>query len=156
MYQSHKRKYNTDNDPINRVEKYDTNKSQGHDAGVAKMKKDFDAGTKTLRLLVLAQQVAQWQEELDSVEEMNDNMKTELKKKIAEAKRKLSPELITENPQSLQNRVDTLRKKLGSDAWSLRAAYDQPVSSKILKELGIVPTMGKVIPRGQTGKDITR
>ncbi len=158
MYRSHKRKYDTDHDPINRSrwEKDDTSKSAGHDAGVAKMKKDFDDGTKTLRELILAGQVAQWQEELDSME--RDDEKEVLRKQIATAKRKLSPEgqkFITEGQKTLQNRADALRGKLGSKAWSLRN-YDEPVSQKILNELGIVPTMGKVIGRGQTGKDITR
>ena len=158
MYKSHNRKYDTDHDPINRSrwEKDDTSKSAGHDASVAKMKKDFDDGTKTLRELILAGQVAQWQEELDSME--RDDEKEVLRKQIATAKRKLGSkgqELITEGQKSLQNRADALREKLGSKAWSLRT-YAEPVSPKILKELGIVPTMGKVIGRGQTGQDITR
>ena len=158
MYRSHNRKYDTDHDPINRSkwEKDDTSKSAGHDAGVAKMKEDFDTGIKILRELILAHQVAQWQEELDSME--HDDEKEVLRKKIATAKRKLGSKgqkFITESQKSLQNRADALREKLGSKAWSLRT-YDEPVSTKILKELGIVPTMGKVIGRGQTGKDITR
>ena len=160
MYKSHNRKYDTDHDPINRKKraKEDTSKSQGHDAGVAKMKADFDTGARTLRQLILAQQVAQWQEELNSLEDVDDDTKTELQEKIAETERKLGSkgrDLITEGQKSLQNRADALREKLGSKAWSLRT-YDEPVSPKILKELGIVPTMGKVIGRGQTGKDITR
>ena len=158
MYRSHNRKYDTDHDPINRSrwEKDDTSKSAGHDASVAKMKKDFDDGTKTLRELILAGQVAQWQEELDSME--RDDEKEVLRKQIATAKRKLGSKgqkLITEGQKSLQNRADAMREKLGSKAWSLRT-YDEPVSPKILEELGIVPTMGKVIGRGQMGKDMTR
>lgn len=45
-----------------------------------------------------------------------------------------------------------IRKTLGSLAWDLRF-HDNPVSEKTLKEYKIVPTMGKVIPRGQSGKD---
>lgn len=158
MYRSHNRKYDTDYDPINQDKwrKPNTSEHTSHNASVAKMKKDFDDGTKTLRELILAGQVAQWQEELDSME--RDDEKEVLRKQIATAKRKLGSKgqkLITEGHKSLQNRADALREKLGSKAWSLRT-YDEPVSKKIMKELGIVPTMGKVIGRGQTGKDITR
>ena len=162
MYKSHNRKYDIDHDPINRSrwEKDDTSKSQGHDAGVTKMKADFDAGAKTLRQLILAQQVAQWQEELNSLGDVDDDTKAELQEKIAATKHELNKStegrsFITEGLDLLQQRARALREKLGSDAWSLRF-YDKPVSPKILKELGIVPTMGKVIGRGQTGKDITR
>ena len=159
MYRSHNRKYDTDYDPINqdRWRKPNTSEHTGHNAGVAKMKKDFDTGTQTLRDLILAHQIAQWQEQLDSIGD-SDSAKEKLQKQIEVAKRKLKPKvrnLIQEGQTSLQNRADALRKKLGSDAWSLRN-YDEPVSKKIMKELGIVPTMGKVIGRGQTGKDITR
>ena len=48
------------------------------------------------------------------------------------------------------------REILGQEAWSLMHLYDKRLSTEQMKELGIVPTMGKVIGRGQTGKDITR
>jgi hypothetical protein len=152
-------RYNTDYDPINqdRWRKPNTSKHTGHDAGVAEVKKHFDTGTKTLKDLIFAQQVVQWQKELDSMED-SDDAKKGLQKQIEATKRKLSPEgrdLIQESQKTLQNRADALRKKLGTYAWSLRN-YDEPVSREIMKELGIVPTMGKVIGRGQTGKDITR
>ena len=144
---------------MNRKEKYDPSKSQGHDAGVTKMKADFDTGAKILRELTLAIQVIMDAKELDSMRDIDDDdAKAKLQKKIAETERKLGSkgrDLIAEGQKSLQNRADTVRKRLGSDAWSLRY-YDQPVSQKTLEELGIVPTMGKVIGRGQTGKDITR
>lgn len=158
MYRSHNRKYDTDPDPINRSrwEKDDTSKSAGHDAGVAKMKSDFDAGIKKLEQLMLADQVIQCQEQLDSAE--RDDEKEILQNLIKDAKRKLSSEgrgFITEGQNSLQKRVAALREDLGSKAWSLRF-YDEPVSEKILEKFGIVPEMGRVIDRGETGKDRTR
>ena len=137
--------------------KIDPGAHQGHDATVAKMKKDFDTGIQTLRDLMLACQIAQWQQKLDSIQDVNGEKK-ELQKQIETEKRKLSPkvlDLIQEGQSSLQNRVNALRNKLGSDAWSLRN-YDEPVSQKTIKELGIVLTMGRVIAPGQTGEEITR
>jgi len=158
MYRSHNRKYDTDHDPINKKgkAKQDLFESPGHDAGVAKMKSDFDAGIKKLEQLMLADQVIQCQEQLDFAE--RDDEKEILQNLIKDAKRKLSSEgrgFVTEGQNSLQKRVAALREDLGSKAWSLRF-YDEPVSEKTLEKFGIVPTMGKVIGRGQTGKDITR
>ena len=43
--------------------------------------------------------------------------------------------------------LSKIRKKLGSDAWSLNN-YGYDLKKYNLKALGIVPTMGKVIARG--------
>ena len=43
--------------------------------------------------------------------------------------------------------LEKTRKRLGSDAWSLRR-YGYDIEQYDLKSLGIVPSMGKVIPRG--------
>ena len=44
-----------------------------------------------------------------------------------------------------------LRKRLGEQAWSLQNLYKYKLDLNKLKSLGVVPSMGTVIPRGQSG-----
>lgn len=52
--------------------------------------------------------------------------------------------------------IEKQRKSLSSTAWDmlhLEPYSKYKVSEKKIKSLGIVPIMGKSIPRGQSGKD---
>lgn len=48
------------------------------------------------------------------------------------------------------------RKKLGEKGWSLQNLYGYKIQAKKMKELGIVLSMGKVIPHRQSGSEIKR
>ena len=50
-------------------------------------------------------------------------------------------------------KLEATRKRLGSSLWNLKCLYGYEFDEAKLKLLGVVPSMGTVIPRGQTGRN---
>lgn len=173
MYRSHNRKYDTDYDPINqdRWRKPDTSKDIGRKAIIAQKLNDYMKGCGELKKLI---------DELEARARIIDKAGQMKRRKLNK------PGLSAEEKQEIEARVDALRQEAESKAVTperreelkqqiaqLRAVlspkagglmqYDQDLSKQEMKELektisklGIVPSIGKVIDRGQTGKDRTR
>ena len=173
MYKSHNRKYDIDHDPINqdRWRKPDTNKDIGRKAIIAQKLNDYMKGCGELEKLI---------DELEARARLIDSAghfkKRHLNKPGVSAKEKQEIEAhadalrqeaeskaaTPERRKELKQQIAQLRAVLAPKAGSL-IQYDQDLSEQEMKELektisklGIVPSIGKVIGRGQTGKDITR
>ena len=173
MYKSHNRKYDTDHDPINqdRWRKPDTSKDIGRKAIIAQKLNDYMKGCGELEKLI---------DELEARARLIDSAGHFKKRHLNK------PGLSAEEKQKIEAHVDALRQeaeskavpperreKLKQQIAQLRAVlspkaggliqYDRDLSEQEMKELkktisklGIVPSIGKVIGRGQTGKDRTR
>ena len=50
-------------------------------------------------------------------------------------------------------KLEATRKRLGSSLWNLKCLHGYEFDEAKLKLLGVVPSMGTVIPRGQTGRN---
>ena len=173
MYKSHNSKYDTDHDPINRSrwEKPDNSKDIGRKAIIAQKLADYKNGCAELEKLIneleararLVDKAGQFRRRHLTKPGLSDEEKKDIEARVAAIRAEAESKAVTpERRKELKQQIAQLRKKLSPEAGSL-VSYDRDLSEQEMKEveqsiskLGIVPTMGKVIGRGQTGKDITR
>ena len=161
-------------DSINRSrwEKTDTNKpSKGRNAIIAEKLQNFNKGCADLekllnefkarqRLLASAKNLRMRKLKRPG---LSDQEKQAVLDRIATLKQAAETKVLSqERKEELKQQIADLRAKLATLASSLRL-YDRDLSveemkevEKMISKLGIVPTMGRIIDRGQTGADITR
>ena len=173
MYRSHNRKYDTDHDPINRSrwEKPDNSKDIGRKAIIAQKLDNYMKGCAELEKLInelnarakLIDKAGQFKRRHLNKPGLSDEEKKDIEIHVDELRQEAESKSISpERRKELKQQIARLRKDLSPKASSLMS-YERDLSDQemtdvkqLVSKLGIVPTIGKVIGRGQTGRDITR
>ncbi len=169
----HAHKYDTRYDKINRPkwEKPDTGKDIGRRAIIAKKLDSYMKGCAALGKLIdeleartkLINSARRFEKRNLNKPGLSDKEKQEIEAHVDALRQEAESKAVSpERRKELKQQIARLRQELSPKASSLMS-YDRDLSEQEMKELektisklGIVPSIGKVIGRGQTGEDITR
>ena len=169
----HAHKYDTRYDRINRPtwEKPDNSKDIGRKAIIAQKLANYMKGCAELEKLIdelrarkrLIDSARHFEKRHLDKPDLSDKEKKEIEAHVDELRQEAESKVVSpERRKELKQQIAQWRKKLGPDASSLVSyAHDLSVEEmttveNMISKLGIILTVGKVIGRGQTGKDMAR
>ena len=165
--------YDTKHDPVNQDKwrKSDTSKDIGRGAIIAKKLNDYMEACAKLEKLIdelkararLIDSAGHFKKRHLNKPGLSAEEKQKIEAHVDALRQEAESKAVTpERRKELKQQIAQLRKKLAPEAGSL-VSYERDLSveekkelEKTISKLGVVPSIGKVIGRGQTGKDIKR